>query len=325
MIRKGWSKIPVGKKLMGASILSRTLVLLFLTLIAYESTFINYKTGFNNPRLVELSSGPAARILYETVNALFSWSGEPVQSFRGNSGMTWSIRVFGIPFTDPVAGISSLTSFAVFAPGFYLGLIFPLLIAAVFGRVFCSYICPASLLFFSVSRIRNFLRPYFLLPEFQPGRMLAWGILFGGIISALVFSHGVWIFILPYFSMGQTIYSGIAQGMISSTLIALLFFSLMDLLFGKNFTCRNVCPTGRLLGAIGSRSVISVKRDSSKCVDRCRICTEVCPLGADPKRDLARDCSLCGECMVLCPASCLSAGKIAELPALTDIFRTIKK
>lgn len=297
-----------GKRFLILSIFSRASVLAIILFIAYSGIFLNYKTGYNSSRLVGLSSGPAAKFIYQFVDFVFSPVGNSADNIRMNTGMTWSIKVLGIPFTDPIAGLSMLFQFKTFETGFFLGMFIPLILALIFGRIFCSYICPASLLFFSVSRIRNFLKPYFYLPEMKINRSLSWGILIGGIVSSMIFTHGIWIFILPYFAMGQTIFQGIAFGTVSSATLVLVFFSFVDLALGKNFTCRNLCPTGRLLGAIGSKSSISIVRDNSTCIEKCNICSEVCPLGVNPKMDETLDCSLCGECLVMCPANCLEIG-----------------
>ena len=128
----------------------------------------------------------------------------------------------------------------------------------------------------------------------------------GGLLLALWTGHGIWSLVLPYFALGQTIFHGLALGTLSVSLWSLVFFSVLDLFFGKQFTCRYVCPTGRLLGAIGRKSVFVVQRDAARCHENCHACTEICPLKVDPKRDQHHDCSLCGECLVVCPTQCLT-------------------
>ena len=117
------------------------------------------------------------------------------------------------------------------------------------------------------------------------------------------------MFILPYFAIGQTIFHGIAMGTLSIALGGIIVFACVDLLLGKQFTRRYVCPTGRLLGAIGARSVFAIKRDAGNCVSQCNSCAEVCPMKVSPKLDETVDCSMCGECLVACPTQCLSLGR----------------
>ena len=131
----------------------------------------------------------------------------------------------------------------------------------------------------------------------------------GGLGSAVLLGHGIWSLILPYFAIGQTIFHGLALGTMSVTVGSILLFATLDLVLGRQFTCRYVCPTGRLLGAIGRKSVFAIQRDAPRCVTGCNSCAEVCPMKVSPRLDQTVDCSLCGECLVICPTQCLSIGR----------------
>jgi ferredoxin-type protein NapH len=296
----------LGLKLLVLSLFTRGAVLLLLCFLALMTEYLNFKVAHNNPRLVELSAGKPTRIFYEFVDKTMGWFGDPLEIAQTNAGMTWSIRLGGIPFTDPISALSVLVKRHQLETGFALGLIVPLGLAAIFGRVFCAYICPASLLFFSISRLRRLLIRWFYFPDWQMDRGFAWGVLLGGLGIALWTGHGIWSLLLPYFALGQTIFHGLALGTLSISVWSLVVFSALDLFFGKQLTCRYVCPTGRLLGAIGRKSVLVVQRDASRCHDNCHACTEICPLKVDPKRDQQHDCSLCGECLAVCPTQCLT-------------------
>jgi ferredoxin-type protein NapH len=304
-----------GKKLLIFSVFTRTCVLMLLCLFALWTEYINLKTAYNNARLVELSAGSDSprygkvlRAFYENSEAFFSLFGDPVEVMQSNGGMTWFTRIMGVPFTDPVAGLSFFSQNFYLPAGFALGMLIPLLLALIFGRVFCAYICPASLLFFTIARLRKFLGKWLLLPDIQLNRGVAWGVLLGGLIMAAISSYGVWILLLPYFAIGQTIFHGLAFGVLSMTYIVILIFAFIDLCVGQQFTCRYLCPTGRLLGTVGQRALISIRRDESRCVKSCNACTAICPMKADPKIDQQLDCSLCGECISVCPSQCLYVG-----------------
>ncbi len=298
-----------GRLLLVVSIITRMGVVLLLCGLALLTEYHNLKLAYNLPRLVELSEGKTARWLYEKTDAFFSRvSDDPARAAATSGGMTWSIRLGGVPFTDPVAALSVALKRHRLETGFVLGLVLPLTLALLFGRVFCAYICPASLLFFTISRIRGLLIRFFYLPELSLNRGFCWGILVGGLAAAAWISHGIWTLILPYFAIGQTLFHGIAYGTLSVALGSVLLFSLLDLVMGKQFTCRYVCPTGRLLGFIGRRSVFALKRDAPRCLEACQACVDVCPMHVAPKLDQTRDCSMCGECLTICPTNCLSLG-----------------
>jgi ferredoxin-type protein NapH len=301
--------IRTGRRLMGLSVVTRVMVLVMLCTFAMWTEYSNLKLGYNNPRLVELASGPVVRTFYEASDGFLGLFGDPAEVVRRNGGMTWSVRVMGVPFTDPMAALSLLAKDHRLPLGFAAGLVLPLGLALVFGRVFCSYICPASLMFFAINRFRRLASRYFYFPEGPSPRPVAWGVLAGGLVMAVLYGHGVWVFILPYFAIGQTIFGAVAFGVLSVAAGSLVFFALVDLAMGDSYTCRTFCPTGRLLGLLGRKAPVSVRRDAPRCLDGCNACTSICHLRVSPRLDETRDCSLCGECLVACPTACLSVGK----------------
>jgi ferredoxin-type protein NapH len=297
-----------GKILLSFSVFTRLSVITVLCLIALWTEYINLKSGYNLPRLVELSQGKAWRIFYEYSDSFFSLFGDPLEWAQTNGGMTWSIRLLGIPFTDPIAMLSLLVKNHTVSLSIVIGLVLPLSIVLVFGRVFCSYFCPASLVFFFTARIRNMLKQYFYLPELKLPKSFAWGILIGGLSLSYFYGHGIWALVLPYFSMGHTIFNSLAFGPLPIMVYSLVFFFAVDFFLGHQFTCRYLCPTGRLLGFLGSKSLVRINRDKNECITGCTSCNDVCPFEVKPNQDLKIDCSLCGECMVICPTKCLSVG-----------------
>ncbi len=297
-----------GKLLMLLSICTRATVLVILSLLALWTQYLNLKVGYNNSRLVGLAEGPVMQKFYELSDQLFSLFGDPVEVMRSNAGMTWSIELLHIPFSDPIAALSLLAKNHSLDLNFTIGLIIPIALALVFGRVFCSYICPASLVFFFTTRLRKVLSNFFLFPQIKLHPGFAWGILIGGLLMALFFGHGIWTLILPYFSIGQVLFHSLALGTLSISVYSLVVFVTFDLIMGKQFVCRNICPTGRLLGFIGQKSKVRVIRDSSNCTSNCTACNDVCPMAAKPKFDDKFNCSLCAECLLVCPKSCLKIG-----------------
>ena len=305
------------------SILTRGFVLVLLCLLALMTYYLNLKQAYNNPRLVELSHGPVARSAYELADKSFAYFGDPLEIAQANGGMTWSIRIAGVPFTDPVAALSVLAKDHHWEIGFAAGLAVPIFLALTFGRVFCSYVCPASLIFFSIARLRGLLSKWFYFPEIRVSRGLAWGLLVGGLVLAVATGHGAWALLLPYFALGQTLFHGIAMGTLSVGLGSLLVFAGMDFFLGRQFTCRHVCPTGRILGWIGRRSVFSIVRAPDACIDGCNGCADVCPQAVNPRLNETLDCSLCGECMIVCPAKCLSVKPRLRKSPCSSIIRTL--
>ena len=164
-----------GRTLLVLSIVTRAGVIAILCFLALLTSYHNLKRSYNHPRLVELSEGKAMRVFYEKTDAFFAQFGDPAEEAQKSGGMTWSIRLGGVPFTDPVAVLSVMARSHRWELGFGLGLIIPLTMSLLFGRVFCAYVCPASLLFFAISRLRQLLAKFFWLPEFSLNRGFCWG------------------------------------------------------------------------------------------------------------------------------------------------------
>jgi len=59
---------------------------------------------------------------------------------------------------------------------------------------------------------------------------------------------------------------------------------------------------------VGRKSVFALKRDADTCIEACTSCIDVCPMKVQPKFDETLDCSMCGECLTICPSKCLSIG-----------------
>ncbi len=297
---------------------SRLFVLGLMCLTAVWSEYLNLKVGYNNARLVDLAHGPWVRRFYDASDWFFGQFGDPLEIAQSSGGMVWSSTILGLPLTDPVAGLSVAVNGGPMPGTFLLGLVIPVGVALLLGRVFCAGVCPASLVFFVTSRVRRLLRRWFYLPNLKPGRGFAWGILVGGLLLSTQYGHGIWTLILPYFAMGQALFHSIAFqdaidpnfiGIVKMAGSAFILLVLGDLLLGDHFVCRYVCPTGRLLGAIGRGARFRVKREAAACLESCNSCTQICPIGADPKVDNLVDCSLCGECLSACPSQCLTVGK----------------
>ncbi|MEN8136271.1 MAG: 4Fe-4S binding protein [Thermodesulfobacteriota bacterium] len=91
--------------------------------------------------------------------------------------------------------------------------------------------------------------------------------------------------------------------------------------FLRNFWCRYLCPYGALLGIVALVSPVRIKRDRDTCID-CHKCEKVCPgsiLVATKDSVNSPECLGCLECVSACPVEdCLSVTAIGQrkLPTL---------
>ena len=225
-----------------------------------------------------------------------------------------------------VAFASFLTSWTVYK-GLILSLIV-IVITLIFGRIFCSWICPMGILNQWVSHLFNKRRPvddyrvnayrqlfrlkYYILT------MLLVLALFGSLqiglldpITLLTRSFAVSFFPALHYAGGQLY---IKQPLFyGGTLMAVIFIGILfSNRFLSRFWCRVLCPLGALLGIVSSASFMRIRRDVEKCTD-CQKCMRYCHGGCDPHLELrTAECHGCMNCIEDCPEHALHYGTARE-------------
>jgi polyferredoxin len=224
---------------------------------------------------------------------------------------------------DPLIALSAfLTSWTL-----YKGLALSLVIimgTLIFGRFFCSWICPMGILNQWISHFFNRRKPaddykinayrkvfrikYYILTLLI--LLSAFGALQIGLfdpIAAITRSFAVSLFpAANYWSDGIYLKQPIFYGGIG---IALLFLAiLLANRFLSRFWCRVLCPLGALLGILSSISLLRIRRDVEKCTD-CLKCLRYCHGGCDPHTSLRiSECHVCMNCIEDCPEDAIHFG-----------------
>jgi len=228
---------------------------------------------------------------------------------------------------DPLVSISAfLTSWTI-----YKGLALSLIIivgTGIFGRFFCSWICPMGILNQWVSHLFNKRRPVddYQINAYRPIFRTKYYILtillvlagFGalqiGLLDPIAFitrSFAVSVFPAFNYSGGDLyirqplFYGGV---FISILFIAVLFANR----FLSRFWCRVLCPLGALLGLLSSGPLLRIRRDVEKCTD-CKKCLRHCHGGCDPHTELrVSECHACMNCIEDCPEDAIHYGLSRE-------------
>ena len=288
-------------------------VLFFILWTPLSMHWRNMKVAHNQARIVGLLTNDFWATLYDWNEKALSLFGEPLAVSDGLLGQPWGARVFGVPLSDPLAVAALLVQGQ--PPGLWmaLGLILPLGLALVAGKVFCSHLCPARLVFELVNDVRLGLeRLGLFLPRVRLPRMGGWVL-----VAALAFTAGagagVFQLVLPYLALSSGIAGvvlGGSMGLAGGVFLALL---LVDGLVAPGQVCRSLCPTGALLEFVGRRSALALKKSGPACSPRCNLCQRACPYGLFPGRETHRPaCDTCGRCTVVCPENRLMR-KIATI------------
>jgi polyferredoxin len=258
-----------------------------------------------------------------------------ITDFRNMKGYEVALFLESNPL---IALATFLTSWTV-----YVGLVLSVVIiigTLIFGRFFCSWVCPMGILNQWVSHIFNKRRPIddYRVNEYRTIYRLKYYILvvllvlaiFGslqiGLLDPISFiTRSFSVSVVPgvnywsdSFYLSQPVFYG---GMLIAVLFLLVLFANR---FLTRFWCRVLCPLGAFLGVLSTRSLVRVRRDVEKCTD-CRKCLRHCHGGCDPDRELRiTECHVCMNCIPSCPEDAIHfglAGKNSSVHRPLDVNR----
>ena len=285
---------------------TQSLALAFISYAAISAHWRNFKVSHNQARLVGLMKGEGWAELYALNERVLSWFGEPLSVSDGFLGVPWSATFAGFPFTDPLSIVALGASGQVAPASMWLGALLPLGIALVGGRVFCSFLCPARLIFEIGSAVRmGLLRLGLYLPTLKIPRIGGW-VAVGAVIAAATAGIAVFHVALPYLALS----SGIAQAMLTGSVAGFALFGVMlafDVFVAPGQICRSLCPTGAILGFVGRASPLRLEKTEKTDCGSCTLCQRVCPYGLFPGEENHHPvCDTCGRCARVCPADKLA-------------------
>lgn len=207
----------------------------------------------------------------------------------------------------------------------------------VFGRIYCSVICPLGVMQDIISRLHG-IRKKNRFTYSKEKRWLRYGVLVVFVASALAGVNAVVSLLAPYSSYGRiasslmkpvyeagnNVLATIAEHLDSyafysvdiwmkslPTLIiasvTLVVIAVLAWRGGRTY-CNTVCPVGTILSFLARFSWLKVRIDGSKCVN-CGLCTKNCKASAidfkNHKIDYSR-CVVCGDCIDKCNKGAIS-------------------
>lgn len=255
------------------------------------------------------------------------------------TGTLCSVGYDAIAYICPLGALEAIFGSWAFVPRVLICLAVVVIVALVFGKAFCSWVCP-------VAPLSDLLRgrkarekdecertqaAHRVLERWsdtnaaqaekhKPFRSRVDGrhvVLAGSLASAAVCGFPVFCLVCP---IGLTFASAIALyrliGFNEPAIEVLVFPALLVLeLTVLRKWCHRFCPVGSLLSLLsrGNRT-FKPHVDASMCArhagSSCAACAQACPEHIDPCADLGdrslAECTRCGACVNTCPAKALS-------------------
>lgn len=195
----------------------------------------------------------------------------------------------------------------------FAAIAFVLLLTLVFGRIYCSVICPMGVFQDLVIRVRKLLSPKGRKPKrhfVKEPRIVRYGVLALVIVTALTFSQLLLTVLAPYSAYGRMVRSivGLSRGeslapaLLITAAATLVVICVCAWIWGRGW-CNTVCPVGSVLGLVSRFSLFKVSIDQSQCVS-CRKCEKGCKsscIDIDTHTIDHSRCVDCFDCLDSCP------------------------
>ena len=232
---------------------------------------------------------------------------DPETELNQLKGTTWSGTLFGLKLSDPLAVVGQISAGKMIYMPFLITALIPILFSIVFGRFFCGWICPATLIYELNDNLAAWLRRAGLpVSRHKLDPRLKYLVLVIGIIISMATGTIAFAAMYPPAILGREIYYAIALSGFGAGMVFFILTLLFDLMVTRRGFCRYVCPGGALYSLLGRFRLFRIKRDVAQCND-CAKCNVVCQFGLDPLRDdFSQECNNCTACIAVCPTDALS-------------------
>jgi ferredoxin-type protein NapH len=232
---------------------------------------------------------------------------DPAEDLDAIKGTTWSGTFWSLRLTDPLAALGQIAAGLGFHWPFLLTALIPLAVTAVFGRIFCGWICPATLIYELNSNFASWLRWAGLdLGNRRFDLRLKYAVLVLGLVLSAASGVVLVATIYPPAIIGRELYYVIALGGFGAGTVFFLVTLLFDLLVARRGFCRYLCPGGALYSLLGRFRLVRIRRLVENCND-CAKCNVICEFGLDPMADgFGQECNNCTACIAICPTAALT-------------------
>ncbi len=244
--------------------------------------------------------------IMETLSTPFV-GGDPQNDLDGLKGTTWSGNFFGLKLSDPLAVLGQMAAGLSLYWPFFITALIPIVLTVIFGRFFCGWICPATLLY----ELNSMVGGWLAWAGYHTGnrkfdKRLKYGVLAIGALLSMISGTVLFAAIYPPAIIGREIFYAVVYGGFGAGAVFFAATLAFDLLVARRGFCRYVCPGGALYSLLGRYRPVRIKRIVESCND-CAKCNVVCEFGLDPLRDhFGQECNNCTACIAVCPTDAMT-------------------
>ncbi|MCP4655404.1 MAG: 4Fe-4S binding protein [bacterium] len=235
-----------------------------------------------------------------------------VAGWHAVGGTLAALKLGPVDLVEPAAALAAVLAGTHLTWATVLGILPAVVVALVFGPVFCSWICPWGLISELLDRLRFRGRkrgwPVAGRQRLRRGR----AVVFGGLMAlslilavpvAALISAPRLITSLPL----ELIFLGVVPRVTGGLLAALL---VLELVGPRRLWCRALCPVGTMAKYLRTPWTLTVRWREEDCsCPRVPLCQSSCAWGIDPRRMGPFDgCTNCCACLDHCPGGLLNFG-----------------
>lgn len=222
-------------------------------------------------------------------------------------GWYQSLGIGNLWFVSPLEGLESLlVTKSLYMPA-VIGMLIPVVLAFLLGRVFCSWLCPVSYLLELLEHLRRRIgHTRFLYNRLVVAKRVIWFTLIAELLLSMILGAPLFVFLSPPGLVGREIMMAVFFHKLAVEGVVLLVVVVLEL-FTRRMFCRSFCPLGSMLALIGSRRRLVVQLNPAAC-SHCGLCNRSCPMGLSPEANEGQTayCWNCGECLDSCRDSALA-------------------
>ncbi len=290
--------LQILRRMVQASVMAVVIAVVYLSLYAHYRA----ARALEDDQLMAGFQGKVLRFIDDTVAPME----QPQQFLDGFKGTLWSMRLWGVELSDPLAAAEMVVASKTLYGPMLLSILIPVLVTLLLGRVFCSGICPGYVLFELAGKLRKLLRFAELPPgevEFSHGNKYAF--LGAGLIVAAVAGLPFFALIYPPAVISRLVHAWIFGTAFTGMLLILGIIIAVEVFVSRRWWCRTLCPGGALYGLLGAGRLLRIRLDANLCTG-CRECEPVCEEGLNPVlQSYEMECDNCGVCLRHCPEKAL--------------------